>query len=452
MCLAHERGPIPHYEGYVTNESKVPPQRGTKMRTLKSTKNLVLLRSEKKMILDLFAGIGNVSRGFLEGYCAEGEHIYSVLCDIAPEAIEVFEKNYDRSNHLYLPTDIGALQPIDIFKQVPQEEIVGILGCPPCQGFSSAGRRDVNDVRNRLVISYFRLINKILPSFFVMENVPGVFAFDLFQRLLNNTKQQYNVWSGVLNAALYGVPQTRQRAIVIGYRKDLGIFPSPPLPTHCGTGLVFDYYNRSLISPCSTQGLKIFGVQAPAKDNKEKWREKFYEEVVASASSLPNLITVEEAIGDLPENASGYGESLDYAKAPTRYSASLRGLKVEDHVAWHHGAELVQRLTPVLEGEGWLDIDGIGRAKKYYSQAYSRLHRLGLAKTVTTNFHNPGSGRYLHFAATRTLTVREAARLQGIHDGFSFGIRQTSAKRLVGNSFPVPLARAIGEHVKNEIR
>jgi DNA (cytosine-5)-methyltransferase 1 len=130
---------------------------------------------------------------------------------------------------------------------------------------------------------------------------------------------------------------------------------------------------------------------------------------------------------------------------------SLRRSGVFDHVAWNHKPETVDRLRKVKEG-GVLLGDGVrGRSRKYFSQAYSRLHRDGLARTITTNFHNAGSGRFLHYEHVRTLTVREAARLQGIPDDFRFEVEPTIAERLIGNAFPQPVAKAIAAHVQRQI-
>ncbi len=117
---------------------------------------------------------------------------------------------------------------------------------------------------------------------------------------------------------------------------------------------------------------------------------------------------------------------------------------------WRHSAELLERLRGIPEGGGPLDAGG-RPSKRYFSQAYTRLHRRGLARTVTTNFHNPGSGRFLHYQEPRTITVREAARLQGIEDRLVFVKDQYTQGRLVGNAFPVPLAETLARHVAAEL-
>ena len=126
------------------------------------------------------------------------------------------------------------------------------------------------------------------------------------------------------------------------------------------------------------------------------------------------------------------------------------GQAVTNHEPWQHGRDLVERMRRVKEGcRPPLEATN---GRRYYSQAYARLHRSGLARTITTNFHNPGSGRFLHYRNHRTLTVREAARLQGFHDDFAFIGHPGWQERLVGNAFPPLWAEAIARHVAGELQ
>jgi len=118
-------------------------------------------------------------------------------------------------------------------------------------------------------------------------------------------------------------------------------------------------------------------------------------------------------------------------------------------VPWDHDRDLVTRMHKVPEG-CHPPIEATN-GRRYYSQAYTRLHRDGLARTITTNFHNPGSGRFLHYRLDRTLTIREAARVQGFRDDFGFTGRPGVQERQVGNAFPPLWAEAIAAHVTAEL-
>jgi DNA (cytosine-5)-methyltransferase 1 len=119
-------------------------------------------------------------------------------------------------------------------------------------------------------------------------------------------------------------------------------------------------------------------------------------------------------------------------------------------VPWEHGKDLVERMR--LVSEGCRPPIEATNGRRYYSQAYTRLHRKGLARTITTNFHNPGSGRFLHYHLNRTLTVREAARLQGFGDDFVFIGHPGWQERIVGNAFPPLWAESIASHVTTDLR
>ena len=174
--------------------------------------------------------------------------------------------------------------------------------------------------------------------------------------------------------------------------------PAAPRPTHLGRRRVFDYTTKKLLSPTTKRGARLLGLYTSIDD-------------------LEDLIVVQDAIGDLPD-AGDDNRPLPYGDRVASYSASLRDSAVHNHRLWRHRSEMLRRLRAVPEGGGLLDKYGRARSRPYFSQAYTRLHRQSLARTITTNFHNPGSGRFLHYEALRTLTVREAARLQWIEGGF----------------------------------
>jgi DNA (cytosine-5)-methyltransferase 1 len=198
------------------------------------------------------------------------------------------------------------------------------------------------------------------------------------------------------------------------------------------------------------RGARLLGLYPEVGRAGAFWTSTLRELVEAKAERFEELIVVQDAIGDLPE-AGDDDAPLRYCRNAARYAATLRGSEVRNHRRWRHRPDMLRRLLVVPEGGGLLDRYGRARSRPYFSQAYTRLHRRGLARTLTTNFHNPGSGRFLHYEALRTLTVREAARLQGIEDRFVFIKFRSAQERLVGNAFPVPLAEALARHIASQL-
>jgi DNA (cytosine-5)-methyltransferase 1 len=395
-------------------------------------------------IVELFAGLGCVARAFER----TGRFETILLTDVDPAACDTYRDNFP-SGARYLREDIRRLHKQDVLDAVDGRTVDGLLGCPPCQGFSAAGRRSPSDKRNELLGHFFALVHDLRPKFFLMENVPRVFDFSLLRQELADVRADYRVWTGVLNAALFGLPQTRQRAIVIGYRRDLGVHPSGPIPTHFGARPVFDYNKQRLRRPTRFSGPSLMGLY-PGLGRPEEFTDEQVRLLVAPGPGLRDLVVVGEAIDDLPP-AGASDDAVGYASPPSAYAAALRASEVHNHRRWRHREDMLERLRGVPEGAGLLDGEGRSRSRRYFSQAYARLHRDGLARTVTTNFHNPGSGRFLHYRQLRTITVREAARLQGIEDGFVFVGHQSVQERLVGNAFPMLLAEALARHIASEL-
>jgi DNA (cytosine-5)-methyltransferase 1 len=388
-------------------------------------------------VVDLFAGIGCVSRGFAAGSGFEPV----LLVDNDPVARDNYLANHPEG--AYVLADIAALDAAKVRRLCGGGSLAGVLGCPPCQGFSAAGRRDEDDVRNRLLGSFLALIEDLRPAFFVMENVPAILYKAELRRLLARHAVGYRLALGALNAACFGLPQTRERALVIGYRGDLERQPTMPVPTHFGSRRVFDYRAQRLVRPTASRARAILG-EAPHIGVREAARYDVVKHLPAEPQGLRDLVTVGEAIRDLPP----LGEGRVRPGSPSPYARALGAgaCPLVNHEPWGHSAELVGRLRGVREGG--LPARTAGR---YYSQAYSRLHRRGLARTITTSFHNAGCGRYTHYAEPRTLSVREAARLQGIPDWFELHGTGAQRERLVGNAFPELWARVIAGHVEREL-
>lgn len=393
------------------------------------------MSSSKPVVAELFAGVAAVA----EGFTRSGAFDIGYLNDADPLTASTYRAN--RDGPAYDVRDVRDVVATDLLAAANGRPLAGLLGCPPCQGWSAAGQRAASDERNRLLYEFLRIADALQAPFFVMENVPAVaMRADVKQAV--EELATYNCWMGVLNAAAYGLPQSRQRAIIIGYRKDLGVLPSPPQPTHAGARRVWDYRLEKLRAPSLANIDSLLGA-APRLSGKAGARHTMSDLYAgADIQHLQDFVTVRDAIGDLRLDD---GRSRRSAYAQTLAATGA----VSNHRPWGHGDELVARLRTVDEGRRAPLSATNGR--RYYSQAYARLHRSGLAPTVTTNFHNPGSGRFTHYAEHRTLTVREAARLQGFPDDFIFLGHGWQQAQLVGNAFPPPWAKVIGDHVAAEL-
>lgn len=388
-------------------------------------------------IVDLFAGIGCVARGFSRTKRFQTLALY----DVDPAARDTCLHNDPDAP--YQLADVSGLTLDSIRKLADGRAVTGIVGCPPCQGFSAAGRRRADDQRNKLLASFFAVVAAVKPLFFVMENVPSIIARPELSTLLRSLAKDYATADGILNAACYGLPQTRQRAIVIGYRRELEVTPTVPAPTHFGRRAVFLYPDQTIARPSTAKLDAILG-ESPQIGVPRSRRKGMDALLPANPETLHDLITVGDALADLPSLSGGDASATSEASA---YAAELRGDVDEppNHEPWRHTPKLAERLVSIPEG-GRLQTE-----KRYYSQAYARLHRDGLARTITTNFHNAGCGRFTHYAEPRTLTIREAARLQGIPDSFEFIHHRSVQERLIGNAFPELWAQAIAEHVGTQL-
>lgn len=387
-------------------------------------------------VAEVFAGLGSVAEGFRQG----GGFEIAYLNDIDPAARDTYRENHGVEVRYDL-RDAREVTPGIIKDGADGRPIAGLLGCPPCQGWSTAGQRRENDDRNQLLGDFFGLVGKLKPLFFVMENVPAVSDRAELRQALKHLSPQYRSWSGVLNAASYGLPQSRQRTLVIAYRRDTEVVPAPPPPTHAGPRRLWDYRTESLLKP-SLDNLDALLGAAPRIGAAQSPGYSMTHHYPGNLDKLRNFITVGEAIRDLDpaeeRRASDYARSLGGGWFPPL-----------NHKPWGHSQAFMERLSAVAEG--CRPPIAASNGRRYYSQAYARLHRRGLARTITTNFHNPGCGRFLHYTQSRSLTVREAARLQGFYDNFRFIHHPSWQERLIGNAFPPRWAEVIAQHVASQL-
>jgi DNA (cytosine-5)-methyltransferase 1 len=344
-------------------------------------------------VLDLFCGIGGLSLGLAR---AGLEPIGGV--DNWQDAANTFEHNHAGVKcHV---ADVSQLQVSDLvqFFDVAPSSIDVMAGGPPCQGFSTVGKRNMHDPRNRLWTHYLELVAQIRPAYVLIENVEGLVVMDrgnvCEQIVANFGRIGYRAHWKLLRSADFGVPQLRKRVIFMASLDGLvePVFPRPTVADH---------------------------------------------------------VTVVEAIGDLPE--LGAGEiSTEYDSAPvTAYQKARRGRcrVLKNHQAANHPPRLVEIISHIPDGGNRKSIPSRLQPKSGFHNSYSRLASDKPAVAVTSNMRKPSSARAIHPEQHRGLTVREGLRLQTFDDSFEVLGSRTSQYLQVGNAVPPMLGEVLGRQI-----
>lgn len=344
--------------------------------------------------LDLFAGAGGLTEGFRRAD-SRFRIARAVEWDLAAAA--TFERNHGRQRSV---TYGGGIEEWLRREDVPQADVV--LGGPPCQGFSSLGRQDVNDERNFLWRRYAESILRAQPRYFVMENVPQFLSSPELGMFREETEhgflRDYTFETAVLNAADHGAAQVRRRGIVIGRHRDLPPVPWPTVTHPRGTW----------------------------RTVKQAWRGL---EIQVRDSGLPHPDNVE--FGGVLMPGPFAGRTLHITRQYTDLSL-IRFAHINEGGNRHD-------LPEELQSPCWK------RHKTGASDVMGRLFWDRPSVTIRTEFFKPEKGRYLHPTEHRAITHLEAARLQGFPDSYEWVGSKTAIARQIGNAVPVPLARAIGQ-------
>jgi DNA (cytosine-5)-methyltransferase 1 len=387
-------------------------------------------------VIDLFAGCGGLTQGFHEfrpgpeaTTVSPFRTVGAVEWDIA--AASTYAANFadeaGGSDHIFAG---------DI-KNWPKEEVRAdvdvILGGPPCQGFSGLGKGNVDDPRNKLWREYMDVVNDFKPKLFVIENVDRFLRSTEFEALYAATEKPDGELRDyllekprILNAADYGVPQARRRAIVLATRRDLieahpdGRSLTYPEPTHRRTA------SNSMPKQLDIEGLEPW-VPVSTVFGRTPLETPTTSLPVRSCSPLgremPGIFrTTELHIGRNPTP-----RSLE------RYRAIPPGGNRHD-------------LPPYLSTENWMN------HRTGSQDVMGRLHVDRPSVTIRTEFYKPEKGRYLHPVANRPITHYEAALLQGFPPDFRWCGSKIEIARQIGNAVPVGLARALAGEVYEYLR
>jgi DNA (cytosine-5)-methyltransferase 1 len=331
-------------------------------------------------LMDLFAGCGGMTRGFED--TGSFRSVFAVEWDQA--AAETYRRNF--GDHV-IAGDIAAVP------EFPQVDVV--IGGPPCQGFSPLNMSGVGLERRELWREYLRALDDAQPSIFVMENVPELLRSPEYQEFADAARERgYEVDERILNAADFGVPQRRRRAIAIGSRLGYPEFPSAShRPPHA---------------------------VGPAQQPWQTFRD--------AVAGLPLV----------PDERSWHNSRNPRAMSVERY----RTIPGEGEGRF----ELAQR-RPDITPPCWL------RKKTGSTDVFGRLWWDRPAYTIRTEFFKPEKGRYLHPSEHRPITIREAARCMTFPDDFELPTDQpmTTVAKQVGNAVPPLLARRIAEVLAKQL-
>jgi len=389
-------------------------------------------------VIDLFCGTG----GFTYGFETHPSNQLEVLLGLDKKdvATETFEQNHPDAE--VVNGDIREWTPEKTAQHtdIGPDDVDVIVGGPPCQGFSSIRPDrgdDVSDERNGLYSDFIDYVSYYEPDFFIMENVVGLATHedgDTISKVVEDAQRAgYSADWRILNGANFGLPQRRERLIMIGAADERDIeFPEP---THRATGRTIGYHDKS----------KVITTQ-PTLSNFQ------------DAEALPEARTIMDAISDLPNLEAGEA-TTEYTDPPqNRYQATLRrgSGQLALHRATNHGDKMLTiirnsgpnkqtTIENLRESDDVVDVENY--IKTGYSSSYSRLDADLPSVTMTVNFIHPASNKCIHPHQNRALTPREGARIQSFPDTFEFVGSRSDIVEQIGNAVPPLLGRVLAEHV-----
>ncbi|MBQ8749057.1 MAG: DNA cytosine methyltransferase [Clostridia bacterium] len=399
-------------------------------------------------VVDLFSGAGGMTLGFkyiIKNNTFKKSDVFDILFanEFDKDAASTFRNNFPEIN--MVEKDIKNLTGEEINKYLDGKKVDLIIGGPPCQSFSTVGKR-VYDDKAKMYQQYLRLLKIIRPKMFLFENVRGILSMKetfyktdsegniLYDEIVSKTGRKskkpqidyygdkildkikkefknidkdfgYKIKYQVLKASDFGVPQNRERVFIVGVRNDINKEWTFPIPLNKDT------------------------------------------------------LSIKEAIDDLPELKSG--QSINkYSKEPVNYYQKLMRKKsnvLTQHVAANYGEKIRTVIKNVPQGEGKNYFNKLveeGKIdKKYYltsgyANTYSRLIETEPSTTITNNLTTPSALRCIHYRDDRALSPREGARIQSFPDWFDFSGNMGKVAMQIGNAVPPLLAMAIAEQIR----
>ncbi|MFJ1746049.1 DNA cytosine methyltransferase [Streptomyces sp. NPDC088116] len=393
-------------------------------------------------VVDLFSGAGGFSAGFrsYEPSGAGSSPFQSVAAvEFDEAAAATYAANFGSAHVANIDISTWDAKPYE-----GQVDIV--MGGPPCQGFSALNRDDLekkppkaDDPRNKLWREYMRVVTTIKPKIFVLENVDRFLKSQEFQDLERATEDDgdlsdYRLCAKVLNAADYGVPQARRRAIVIATRKDLGEPLEHPQPTH----------GRNATRPQPTLDEQEDHAIQPAP-----WVAVGPAVFSHTPKAAPEINLPDRTGKPLGVALPGPFKTTDLHIGRTPTELSLARYRAIGRSGNRH--DLRGQWATIQGKETYLSTESWDRHNSGSGDVMGRMHEDRPSITIRTEFYKPEKGRYLHPVEDRPITHYEAALIQGFPADFKWFGSKIQIARQIGNAVPVGLGRALAQAIHERL-
>ena len=366
-------------------------------------------------IIDLYSGVGGLSLGAVK---ANFNLIGAV--EYEKRIIDSHTKNFPNSKHICADVSTIDAKIIRVLTELKSSELAGLIGGPPCQGFSTIGKRNLNDSRNRLFSDFFRLVSELSPAFYMAENVPGILNSkydEIRKEALRIVEDKYDVLEPIkVNASEYGAATTRTRVFFIGVRKDIR---GAELISQA---IIDQKVNHPIYVKDALIGLPV--------DISESWID------YNSSWQRIKLVKNHNYVSALNQLIDGLGhlEAIKRLEKKKEVSGCF-GTKHSIDVALRYG-----ELAPGQQ-------DPISKSIKLKQNGFCPTLRAG----TDSSKGSYQAVRPIHPTEARVITPREAARLQGFPDWFQFHETKWHSFRQIGNSVCPIAAEKVLTAIKNSI-
>ncbi|WP_323174105.1 DNA cytosine methyltransferase [Natrialba sp. PRR66] len=430
--------------------------------------------ADRPTAIDLFCGAGGISAGLED---AGFEVILAVDSD--DDAIKTYRHNFSEPKYGAITADLSELDPETVLGDIQQVEVDLVAGGPPCPTFSSIGRSKIksldnrspeSDDRHQLYEDFLRFVDYLSPAAFLMENVEGMLSSrgangELIVNLIREQMEElgYTVYVEEVDAADFGVPQHRKRVFFVGDQGEPTHFDLEEWGTHRPPVRDKEKDMKLRTKPdafgsSSQSTITEYGPENPERECEFQQHPRQKQPHVTVADAIFDLPPVSPD-GEMPPK-----EATEYTvPALTNYQDWARDIPADSdwqEVELTNHSSRGQNITDLTlykilgEGVGWnigdVDTELQPYREDIFTDKYKKQHPREPASTIVAHLQKDGH-MFVHPREVRSLTVREAARLQSFKDTFEFLTSRTSGFRLVGNAVPPLLARAVATAIREEL-